>query len=85
MKPDDKAESRDNGSISTVLSQSAMRFEQMERELIFEKNQGIARDQQLKEILESRSWRLISWLQRLRLWLIPKNSRRESLLVRLFK
>jgi glycosyltransferase involved in cell wall biosynthesis len=55
-----------------AIRQTTRSYEDIERELILEKNRAIAINQQLNEILESRSWRLVQKFQRLRSRLIPK-------------
>jgi hypothetical protein len=54
-----------------IARQSARNYEDVERQLIVEKNRALTTKRQLDEILGSRSWRWLKRIQHLRWKLIP--------------
>jgi hypothetical protein len=62
----DRSRQRSRHAWANVVRQSAQWCEEIEKELIKETNQGLAIKYELNEILNSRSWRLISGFHQLR-------------------
>lgn len=58
-----------------------------ERDALLRSTQSLLREReaQLHEILTSRTWKMASSLQRIRIFLVPLHSRREAILQRLIR
>lgn len=74
-----------NAQRAAEAAQATVEKEALEAVLRSTQDQVRTREAQLEEILNSRTWKIAVFLQRLRTFLVPVQSRREAILQQVFR